>query len=213
MKKILIGLLLATGLGSVPVHSDAQGYELERLTLDIEKLVQLKDMLSDLYKGYEILSTGYHAIKEISEGNFNLHKAFLDGLLAVSPAVQKYARVADIITDQASMVSEYKTAYNIFKQDKHFSPDELVYISGVYNNLISGSEKNLDNLLNVMTAGTLRMSDAERLHAIDGIYSDTQDRLNFLRAFNSKTAALSGELNKDQNDLGTVRGLYSLSDF
>ena len=182
MKKILICLALVIGLECMPAKSEAQAYELARLVLDIEKLLQLKNILSDLYKGYEILTTGYNAIKSISEGNFNLHKAFLDGLLAVSPAVQKYERVIDIINDQESIVSEYKIAYNIFKQDKHFTPDELVYLSNVYNNLIAGSEKNLTNLLNVMTAGTMRMSDAERLHAIDGIYSDTHEQLSFLRA-------------------------------
>src|SRR6202035_2829299 len=191
MKKILVCLLLVAGLGFIPVKSNAQLYELERLVLDIEKLLQLKNILSDLYKGYEILSTGYNTIKNISEGNFNLHKAFLDGLLAVSPTVQKYERVVDIINDQSRIVSEYKAAYNIFKQDKHFTPDELIYMSTVYNNLITGSENNLTNLLNVMTASKLRMSDAERLHAIDGIYMETHDRLSFLRAFNSTTSSLS----------------------
>jgi hypothetical protein len=208
MKKIWICLVLLLGSAFIPVKSDAQVYELERLVLDIEKLLQLKNILSDLYKGYEILTTGYNAIKSISEGNFNLHKAFLDGLLAVSPAVQKYERVIDIINDQSSIVSEYKTAYNIFKLDKHFTPDELIYLSNVYNNLIAGSEKNLTNLLNIMTAGTLRMSDAERLHAIDGIYSDTHEQLSFLRAFNSKTVALSAELSKQEADLNSVKGLY-----
>ena len=208
MKKILVCLALGLGSACMPLRSEAQAYELARLVLDIEKLLQLKNILSDLYKGYEILTTGYNAIKSISQGNFSLHKAFLDGLLAVSPAVQKYERVIDIINDQASIVSEYKTAYNIFKQDKHFTPDELVYFSNVYNNLISGSEKNLTNLLNIMTASTLRMSDAERLHAIDGIYSDTHDQLSFLRGFNSKTAALSADLSKQEADIESVRGLY-----
>src|ERR1700676_3213647 len=144
MKKILVCLALFLGLEFMPVKSEAQAYELARLILDIEKLLQLKNILSDLYKGYEILSTGYNTIKNISEGNFNLHKAFLDGLLAVSPTVQKYERVVDIIEDQGRIVSEYKSAYNLFKQDKHFTPDELVYISTVYNNLIRKSEKNLE---------------------------------------------------------------------
>jgi hypothetical protein len=210
MKIRLICLLSALFSGFAPARANAQVYELERLILDIEKLVQLKDILSDLYKGYEILSTGYNTIKNISEGNFNLHKAFLDGLLAVSPAVQKYERVVDIIDDQGRIVSEYKSAYNLFKQDRHFSPDELVYMAAVYNNLIDGSEKNLDNLLNVMTAGKLRMSDAERLHAIDGIYSDTHDQLVFLRQFNSKTGSLAMERATDQNDLESVKSLYGL---
>src|ERR1700730_2101015 len=112
MKGKLICLLLAVSIGFAPVKGSAQVYELERLVLDIEKLLQLKDVLTDLYKDYEILETGYTAIKNISEGNFNLHKAFLDGLLAVSPTVQKYERAVDIIKDQGRIVSEYKSAYN-----------------------------------------------------------------------------------------------------
>ena len=90
---------------------------MERLILDIEKLAQLKSVLTNLYKDYEVLETGYTAIKNISEGNFNLHKVFLDGLLAVSPTVRKYERIVDIISDQGKIVSEYKSAYNTFKAD------------------------------------------------------------------------------------------------
>src|ERR1700676_2897778 len=126
MKRILACLLIVFGIGLVPVKASAQIYELERLVLDIEKLLQLKSVLTNLYKDYEVLSTGYNAIKNISEGNFNLHKAFLDGLLAVSPTVQKYERVIDIIDDQGKIVSEYRAAYNLFKRNPHFTPDELV---------------------------------------------------------------------------------------
>src|ERR1700687_4747492 len=152
MKAVLICLMMVLGIGFIPVKANAQLYELERLILDIEKLAQLKTVLTNLYKDYEVLETGYTAIKNISEGNFNLHKVFLDGLLAVSPTVQKYERVVDIIEDQGRIVSEYKSAYNQFKQDKHFTPDEISYMLTVYNNLVSKSEKNLENLLNVMTA-------------------------------------------------------------
>jgi hypothetical protein len=204
MKKLIVCILLSLGLAP----AQAQLYELERLALDIEKLLQLKNILSDLYKGYEILSSGYNTIKNISQGNFNLHKAFLDGLLAVSPAVQKYVRVVDIIDDQGKIVSEYKTAYQLFKKDPHFTPDELVYMSGVYNNLISRSEKNLENLLNIITASKLRMSDAERLQAIDHLYTDTHQELSFLRGFNSKTSSLSAERSRQQNDIGSIQSLY-----
>ena len=208
MKGIMICLLVTMGIGFVPVKASAQAYELERLVLDIEKLSQLKSVLTNLYKDYEVLETGYTAIKNISEGNFNLHKVFLDGLLAVSPTVQKYERVADIIEDQGKIVSEYKSAYNQFKQDKHFNQDEISYMLTVYNNLVSKSEKNLENLLNVVTANKLRMNDAERLHAIDGIYADTHDELVFLRQFNSRTGSLAVLRAKEENDLESVRGLY-----
>jgi hypothetical protein len=206
MKKLIVCLLLSVAI----VPARAQLYELERLALDIEKLLQLKNILSDLYKGYEILSSGYSTIKNISEGNFNLHKAFLDGLLAVSPVVQKYARVVDIIEDQGKILSEYKSAYYLFQRDPHFTLDELVYMSGVYNNLISRSEKNLENLLDIITADKLRMSDAERLQAIDRLYASTHDELSFLRGFNSKTSGLSLERSRQESDIGSVRSLYGV---
>src|SRR5450755_4609388 len=134
MKRIIV-LLFVLMVGANE-KSNAQVYELERLILDIEKLSQLKSILSDLYKGYEILKTGYTTIKDISEGNFNLHKAFLDGLLAVSPVVQEYERVADIIDLQTRIVKEYKAALNRYRQNVHFNTDELEYIGNIYSNLV-----------------------------------------------------------------------------
>ena len=207
-KKLLIVIFVAGVL--LPAGSRAQTYDLERLILDIEKLAQLKDLLSDLYKGYEILSTGYNTIKDISEGNFNLHKAFLDGLLAVSPAVQKYERVTDIISDQANIISEYKTTFNRLKQNGHFNPDEISYLLTVYNNLIDGSEKNLEDLLDIITADKLRMNDAERLHAIDGIYRENHERLMFLRHFNETATLLDMSRAHEENEVRTLRGLNGI---
>jgi hypothetical protein len=167
-------------------------------------------VLTNLYKDYEVLETGYTAIRNISEGNFNLHKAFLDGLLAVSPTVRKYERIVDIINDQGKIVSEYKNAYGLFRWDKHFTPDELVYQSTVYNNLITKSGKNLEDLLNVITASKLRMNDAERLDAIDRIYAHTHDQLSFLRQFNSKTSILAIQRAKEEQDIGSVKALNGL---
>ena len=206
MKKLFIIIMLF--FSSSAIH--AQSYELQRLLLDIQKLAQMKTILSDLYKGYEILSTGYNTIKSISEGNFNLHKAFLGGLLAVSPAVRSYQHVVDIIDYQSRIMSEYKSAFNTFQQDKHFNPDEITYMMNVYSNLISGSLTNLTNLLNIITASVLRMSDDERLHAIDGIYADTKDKYLFLRQFNNSTTILAMQRATDLSDVQTIQNLYGL---
>src|SRR5690242_21852837 len=100
MKKILIVLLFASNI------SFGQSQEAKQLLLDVEKLAQLKQMLASMKKGYDILHKGYTSIKNISEGNFNLHKTFLDGLLQISPAVRKYKKIADIIDFQIKIVKE-----------------------------------------------------------------------------------------------------------
>jgi len=193
---------------SLPVK--AQAAEIQQLLLDVQKLSALKGILNDMYKGYEIVSNGYDAIKNISEGNFNLHEAFLDGLLVVSPTVQNYKRIADIINDQLMILKEYKTAYTRFKEDENFSPDEITYIGKIYGNLFNESLEGVDELVMVITASTLRMSDDERLSSIDRIYEDMQDKLTFLRYFNNSTSILEVQRAKEKNDVTTMQGIYGI---
>ena len=204
--KVFILLIVCFGC-LVPRIAKAQVQELEQLALDIEKLAQMKSILKEMYKGYQILSGGYNTIKSIAQGNFNLHSAYLNGLLAVSPSVKNYARVAAIISNQATLVSEYKFAFNTFSRSGFFSPAELNYITTVYSNLFDKSLNNLDELVMVLTDNTLRMSDAERLNAIDHIYDDMQDKLTFLRQFNGKTGMLA---NQRQNEIQQNNILKSL---
>lgn len=203
MKKILIMIILLW----VRQFSFGQSQEAQQLLLDVEKLTQFKQILSDLKKGYEILSGGYEAIKNISQGNFNLHQTFLDGLLQVSPAVQRYERIADIISYQVRIVKEYKVAFNQFKSDKNFTVDEIDYMGKVYSHLFNESVKNLDDLIAVITAGKLRMSDDERLKAIDHIWNDVQDEYAFLRDFNGSTAILSQARLKEQEEVDVMKRL------
>ena len=106
MKKLIIIISLSF-LGILPAfRASAQADEIAQLVLNIEKLAQFKQILSDMKKGYEILSGGYNTIKNISEGNFSLHKAFLDGLMEVSPTVRNYRRVADITNYQIVLVKD-----------------------------------------------------------------------------------------------------------
>jgi len=209
MRKACIIFLLAV-LGSA-AQTSAQSDEAQQLLLNVEKLAQLKQILSDLKKGYTIVSTGYNTIKNISQGNFNLHKTFLDGLLAVSPAVKKYKKVAEILNFQISIVKEYKNAFNKFKSDSNFTIGEIRYISGVYTNLFDQSVKNLDALVMIITANTLRMSDDERLRVIDDIYNDMQDKLVFLRHFNNSTTILAIQKARERKDTKSLKTIYGIN--
>jgi hypothetical protein len=190
--------------------SFAQTQEAKQLLLDVEKLAQLKSILTDMKKGYEILSGGYNTIKNISEGNFKLHDLFLNSLLQVSPTVKKYQRVTDIIQAQIAIVSEYKAALKQFKLSGQFSTGEIDYITKVYSNLFNHSLQNLDDLASVISANKLRMTDNERLSSIDDIWKETSDELTFLRHFNNHTRILALQRAKDQNDILMMNQLYDV---
>jgi hypothetical protein len=209
--KIMIacGFVLTGFLKAAPCF--AQGQEMQQLLLDIEKLTQMKSILSDMKTGYQIYQQGYGTISSLSKGNFDLHNIYITGLMSVSPGVRNYGRITEIISMQASLISEYKQHSKLFRQSGSFSVSELSYMSNVYERLVSESLDNLEELTNVITANKLRMSDAERIKAIDRLYSTSSDKLQFLRSFNNQGVSLSLQRSKDAADTRTLKQLYGIN--
>jgi hypothetical protein len=202
-------IILVTLCSAVQVH--AQSTELQQLLLNIEKLTQFKAILSDMKKGYQIYQQGYGTISNLSKGNFNLHNIYLTGLMAVNPEVRNDPRVGQIISQQNDILREYKRYAGLFRQSGTFSRDELSYISNVYNQLVKQSNTNIDDLASVTTAGQLRMSDDDRLRAIDRIYTGSSDQLQFLHFFNRQAVILSLQRSKDLHDTQTLKRLYVIN--
>lgn len=199
--KIMAFLLLFT------IGAKAQSADLTQLILDIEKLTQLKGILTDMKTGCQIIDGGYNEVKSIADGNFNLHRAFLNGLYLISPAVANYGRIGDIILKQGYIVREYNR-YSARLRQGHFSSGELAYMANVYTTLLRQSLQHLSRLADILMTGKLRMSDDERLRAIDHIYADTGDQLAFLRHFDQQAAILDLQRQKELNNLSTLQKLY-----
>lgn len=210
MKKLclIIALLFGTLCGG---SLRAQTPEVLQLILNIEKLNELRKILRELKKGYEILFQGYTTIKNLSEGNFKLHELFLNGLLQVSPAVKNYQRIPEIISCQLALVKEFKNAYQHFSSSGRFSSQELAYIEKVYGQLLRESLDNLDALTQVLTAKKLRASDDERLTMIDSIYENMTVKLTFLRHFNSNTALLGRQRRREEDDTESLQQILDIT--
>lgn len=203
---MLVASLALSALFTTPAK--AQSTEIQQLILNVTKWNQLKDILENMRKGYDVLTSGYRTVKDLSEGNFNLHKLFLDGLMQVSPTVARYRKIADIIANQKRIISGYKAAYNGFAVSGVFSEQDLIYISKVYDNLLTRSARNLDELLLVITAGQLRMNDAERIAAIDRIDADVKEKLDYLYYFNKRTFLVQQQQQKALNEISTLQQLH-----
>ncbi len=203
---LIVWIILLSVSGKAVAQSD----EAQQLLLNVEKLAQLKSILNNMYKGYQIVSEGYITIKDISQGNFNLHDVFLNGLLQVSPTVKNYKGIADIINYQIQLVKEYKSAFKKFKTSNLFNPTEIKYLDNVYGNLFKKSIQNLDELAIIITAGKLRMSDGERINAIDRIFNDMSDKLIFLRTFNQENNVLAIQRAREMIDTKISKQLNGL---
>lgn len=211
MKKYSICLLLLlTALIFRPLTVNSQAHEITQLLLNVEKLSQLKQILQQLYDGYKIVSDGYNKVKDITSGNYKMHEVFLDGLYTVSPWVKKYQRVGDIIRYQAAIVKEYKSAFRQFSSLDVFSSGQLDYMSDVYQRLFNASIKNMDELLMIITAGELRMSDDERLAGIDRVFNEVEQKVLFLRSFNKQQSMIALEKYREKIENQTLELIYGI---
>lgn len=210
MKRCCVLLLTAIVMAAAPSRAKCQSFEVSQLLLNVEKLNQLREILDKMYDGYKILSEGYQKIKDVTSGNFKIHDIFLDGLFLINPEIQKYRRVVDIIENQLYLVKEYKAAYNGFKNSGAFNVEQIEYIANVYEKLFSDSMENLDELLIIITARQVRMSDDERLAAIDRIYESVTKKLKFLRVFNSQQAMLGVSRLQDKYEMESLKTLHGL---
>ena len=169
---------------------------------------QFKQILSDMKKGYDVINRGYNTIRNLSQGNFELHHVFIDGLLQVSPTVRKYKKVIEIITYQRSILKEYRRTYDGLSKGQFFNGNELAYLKNVYNRVLKESIQNLDELTTILTTNKLRMSDDERISAIDHIYTNMESKLEFIRYFNRQVKVLHKQRTHEKTDIEVLKSLY-----
>lgn len=201
--KPIIFAFLMISVQALPARS--QSAEVVQLLLNVEKLAQFKTILKQMKQGYNILQGGYRTVKDLSAGNFNLHKTFLDALLRVSPTVRRYHKVADIIQMQLNILETCRTFNRQLNKKKLFQDGELSYLVKIYQGLLDRSLNNLEELVLVLSDRVLSMNDSERLHAIDGIYDEMQEMTIFLRKFSNDSKLLLLQRKKEVNDVRSIR--------
>lgn len=139
-----------------------------------------------------------------------LYKDYYEELQKVKAIISYYKRIKEITEKQVRLVEEYKRAWGLFKQDKHFTADELSYMGSVYSGIIDESVKNLNQLFILINSFQTQMSDAKRLEIINSASDRIDVNYNDLKMFNQQGMVISLQRAKAQNDVDVVKKLYGL---
>jgi len=224
MKSKLIALVLSLILISAfPARSDAQFAIADVIKLVIKKVINSIDLavqqlqnktivLQNAQQELENLMSKWQ-LDEISgwvEKQRELYEAYYQELWQVKQIISGYDRVKTIISLQTEMVTEYRKAYGLFQQDKHFTPEELDHMFQVYTGILDESLKNVSRVLLVVNALATQMDDASRLNIIDQAAAGIQKNFNDLRRFDNQNLQLSLERALENNDLETIKNLYGI---
>jgi hypothetical protein len=157
----------------------------------LQQIAALQVYIGYAKKGYNIVSGGVNTIRNIKNGDFNLHRDFFNRLKNVNPAIRRYAKVADIIAYQVKIIKQTKISIQQIRETKQFTEAELDHCKQVFDNLLDECLKTVDELVLVTTSGKLEMKDDERLKRIDRLYADVQDKYSFACSFSEDMSLLA----------------------
>jgi len=157
-------------------------------------------------KGYEIVGSGLQTVRDISNGEFNLHNVFITGLKQVSPAIRNDLRIAEIIALQLGMLK----SFGVLKSTGGLSADQLLYVAEVANEVISECYHDLEELLLVITLGKLEMKDDERLSRLKGIYERMLDKSAFTQDFCGEAESLIRQRALELETVEKLRRYYEI---
>jgi len=208
VRALIIGVLvLMFCFGSV-VHAQTFGEFFNQKKTQkkylLEQIAALQVYLGYVRKGYHLVDGGLETVRDITNGEFSLHGAFISSLKTVSPSVRKNIKVAEILTYQISIARWFGE----FKGNAMLSPADQLYILKVKAGVLAECSRDLESLLLVVTSGRLGMEEPERIRRIDLLYEAMQNKAAFTADFMGKVERLTRNREKDHLDILDLRGAY-----
>ena len=197
-----ITLIIKEGITKVIKAVDLKIQRLQNKTIWLQNAQKVVENTMSQVKLDEI--TGW------VEKQRTLYKNYFDELWKVKNIISYYHRIKEITEKQVRLVEEYKRVWALFKQDKHFTGDELIYMGQVYTGIMDESVKNLDQLFLVINSFSTQMSDAKRLEIINNAADQVEVNYNDLKDFNQQNIMLSLQRAKGKSDVDVVKQLYGL---
>lgn len=203
---VIIMLFVGTGQGYSQTWNELFRQKKTQKKYLLQQIAALEVYTGYLKKGYEIASSGLHTIRDLSNGEFSLHNAFITGLKKVSPVVRNNVRVAEIIEMQIAIGK----AFGNVRSNVHLSLSNQLYVQDVRDNLWEECLKDLEELLLVITSGKLEMDDAQRLKRLDKIYLSMREKSSFTQHFTTEVEQLIRQKQFEKSDTEQLRRNYGI---
>lgn len=212
MKKLFIFSIVVLSAKNLPAQTWAEWFRQKATQKKylLQQIGALKIYSGYVSRGYTIAKEGLNSIQSIKNGDLLQHTQYFTSLSAVSPTIQRSAKVANIIVLQINIAKQSGNVLKTFRNNHHFTATEITYLHSVFSKLLADCTNNLEELSSIITNKTLQMKDDERMEAIDKIYLDLQDKQEFIRAFSNTAAGLSIQRSNDENEIIIAKKINGL---
>lgn len=170
----------------------------------LQQIAAFQVYLGYARKGYALVGSGLQTVRDITNGEFSLHNAFISSLKKVSPFVRNHAKVGEIIACQLAI----NRAFSSIAGKDMLSVGNQLYILEVKGHLLDECFKDLEELLLVVTSSKVVMSASQRLERLDKVYESMADKYAFALDFSAQVKLLVAGRIKEQESIDYLRKLY-----
>ncbi len=169
----------------------------------LEQLAAMKLYAEYAKDGYDIASTGVNLIKDFRNGEFHLHNVFFTSLSLINPKISNMSEIKNIVHWEIAIQDGFKSLTSEMMREK-----DRAYVKEVRDQVLESCRSDLDQLLLVISEGTLEMRDAERLERILEIHQRMEGRFQFSRSFIRKVKTLKMNEDQEKRDIHVLRNVY-----
>lgn len=192
--------------------SDAIKAAIKAIDLKIQKLQNQTIVLQNAQKVVEnaMSKLKLDDITAFAQKEQTLFSGYYQELEQVKSVISGYQKVESILKMQTQMVSDYTTAFSLFKNDAHFKPAEIQYMYTVYSGIMDKSVQDLSALTAIVSSHSTQMSDGKRLELIEKLSSDMEHNRLYLLQFNRQNRLVSLNRAVSASDVKAVKTYYGL---
>ncbi len=194
------------------VLNETVGRVIKAIDLEVQRMQNQTIWLQNAQKTLEnqLSQTKLGEISDWSKKQQTLFSSYYNELWQIKTAIAYYSRLADLTQKQVQLVSSYNQAWDLLKNDQHFSPEELSYMENVYSGILQESIKDLDQILAVVHANKTQMPDAKRLELVNKAADYMDSNYNDLQQFTNQNEMLSIQRAEDENEVLTLKQYYGI---
>ncbi|RKR84283.1 hypothetical protein BDD43_4515 [Mucilaginibacter gracilis] len=221
---VILPLSAITIFVAIPKGADAQavvgsvisstvGRVIRAIDLKIQSMQNQTIWLQNAQKALEnqLSKLKLTEISDWSSKQKDLFGEYYQELWDIKSAIAYYSKISELTQKQVALVHAYNQAWNLLKADKHFSADELAYMTKVYSGILEASVNDLDQILLVINARKTQMPDAKRMEIVNKAADHMDANYNDLRQFNSQNQILSLQRAGDENEVLTLKKYYGIN--
>jgi hypothetical protein len=175
----------------------------------VQQIAALQVYLGYLQKGYQIAGEGLSTLRQIKNGDWDLHRDFLGSFERVNPRLRAWIQPDHLRAIHAGMRAEFSRFQEQCQSDPAFTPAEKRYLHGVYRQLTEQSDQCLQTLRSLTTEGELELKEDERLERLASLLETTREMITFSRAFRQETRLLAAQRKWERAELAGSVSIHS----